>query len=56
MDIIAECKACGERREFDRNAVPTVLRQALIEEIEPKLKCSSCGAKSGKLLFGHYMD
>lgn len=52
--ILAECMACGDRREFDRDTVPTVLRHALIAEIEPRLKCSACGQKAGKLRFGSW--
>ncbi|MBB2698981.1 UNVERIFIED_ORG: hypothetical protein GGI66_003658 [Rhizobium esperanzae] len=55
LDIMAECTACGEMREFARDSLPAAFRQALISEIEPHLKCSACGAKSGKLRFGSYL-
>ncbi|MBX4941192.1 hypothetical protein [Rhizobium binae] len=56
VTIIALCKACGASREFDRNGVPANLRHALIADIERRLKCSSCGAKAGRLRFGSYVE
>jgi hypothetical protein len=55
LDIMAECTACGEMREFQRDGLPRAFRQALISAIEPHLKCASCGAKAGKLRFGSYL-
>lgn len=55
LDIMAECTACGEMREFSRDSLPRGLSHALISEIEPHLKCTSCGAKSAKLRFGSYL-
>ena len=54
VDIVAKCLACGEQRPFDKQKLPAGKRHALIEDIEPHMKCMSCGAKSGKLLFGSY--
>jgi hypothetical protein len=54
VQILAECQACGDRREFDRGAVPENMRHALISEIEPRLKCSACGERKGKLRFGSW--
>ena len=55
VDILAECTACGETREFQRDKLSMAMRHALVADIEKRLKCSSCGAKSGKLLFGSYV-
>ncbi|MBX5268525.1 hypothetical protein HJB99_07520 [Rhizobium sp. NLR17b] len=55
VTIMAECQACGEQREFDRKALPRGMQQHLISEIEPHLKCATCGAKAGKLRFGYYV-
>ncbi|NEK42896.1 hypothetical protein GR250_15865 [Rhizobium leguminosarum] len=55
VQIMVECTACGVKREFDRKTLPNGLRHALIEEIEPRLKCA-CGAKAAKLRFGHVLD
>lgn len=55
LDVMAECTACGEMREFRTDNLPSALRHALISDIEPHLKCTSCGAKSGKLRFGSYV-
>ncbi|TCL70669.1 hypothetical protein [Rhizobium sp. BK251] len=52
--ILVECKACGERREFDKHSLPPSLHHALVTTVESRLKCTSCGEKSGKMLFGHY--
>lgn len=54
--IMAECLVCGEMREFDRDAVPPVLKHSLISEIEPRLKCSACGKRAAKLRFGNWVD
>lgn len=54
VDIMAECQACGEQRQFDRKSLPASMSHHLIKEIEPHLKCATCGAKAGKLRFGHY--
>lgn len=54
LAILAECQACGQRREFDKRKVPPGLQHSLIREIEPLLKCSSCGARAGKLRFGSW--
>ncbi|MFL5015382.1 MAG: hypothetical protein ACJ8EW_04160 [Rhizobium sp.] len=56
VEIMAECQACGEQRKFDRRSVPASMRQHLISEIEPHLKCAACGAKAGKLRFGSFME
>ncbi|APO76125.1 hypothetical protein AM571_CH03331 [Rhizobium etli 8C-3] len=55
IDIVVECTACGVTREFQRDKLSMAMRHALITEIEERLKCSACGAKSGKLLFGSYI-
>ncbi|ARO22967.1 hypothetical protein TAL182_CH01154 [Rhizobium sp. TAL182] len=55
VTIMAECVACGATREFARESLPSGLQFALISEIEPHLKCSSCGAKAGRLRFGNYV-
>ncbi|MBX5015974.1 hypothetical protein [Rhizobium lentis] len=55
VTIMAECTACGATREFAREKLPSHLHFSLISEIEPHLKCSSCGAKAGKLRFGSYV-
>lgn len=55
LDIMAECIACGKTSEFNKQTVPTMLRHALITDIELRLKCSSCGAKAGKLKFGYFV-
>jgi hypothetical protein len=44
-----------DEREFDRDKLPSSLRHGLIETVEARLKCSSCGAKAAKLLFGSYI-
>jgi hypothetical protein len=54
--ILVKCEACGSEREFDRRAVPSVVRHALIKDIEARLRCVNCGAKSGRLGFGSYLD
>lgn len=54
-EISVRCKACGEECEFDRFRLPPVLRHALVEDVEARLKCSSCCAKAAKLLFGGYV-
>lgn len=54
--IMARCEACGSEREFDRDRVPSAMRQALIADIEPLLRCVSCGAHAGRLRFGSYLD
>jgi hypothetical protein len=56
MVILAECQACGERRDFDKKSVPPHMHHHLIRDIEPLLKCSSCGAKAGKLRFGSWAE
>lgn len=56
IDIMVECMACGTTREFHRYKLSMSARHALISDIEPRLKCSSCGVKSGKLRFGSYVD
>ncbi|MDO3431209.1 hypothetical protein QWJ46_00780 [Rhizobium sp. CBN3] len=56
VTIMAACQACGTEREFDRQSVPRRLEFALIPEIEAHLKCSACGSKAGRLLFGSYLD
>jgi hypothetical protein len=56
IDILAECKACGEMRPFQRNKLSFAARHALITDIEQRLKCTFCGAKNGKLLFGSYVE
>jgi hypothetical protein len=53
VEIHVICGGCGEEREFDRRSVPVSLRHELIEDIEPRLKCSLCGAKAAKLIFGY---
>ncbi|TLX12169.1 hypothetical protein [Rhizobium sp. MHM7A] len=53
--IMAECTACGKAREFARESLPSHMHFSLISEIEPHLKCASCGAKAGKLRFGSYV-
>ncbi|MBB4574367.1 hypothetical protein [Rhizobium lentis] len=53
--IMAECTACGARQEFMRERLPANLRQASIRDVEKRLKCSSCGAKAGKLRFGSFL-
>ncbi|KQV27619.1 hypothetical protein ASC97_04380 [Rhizobium sp. Root1203] len=55
-DIEVKCTCCGEQKPFDRHTVPPLFRHALIEDIEPRLRCSSCGAKAAKMLFGSYVD
>lgn len=54
--IMAECMACRDMRELDRNAVPQRWRHALIVDIEPRLKCSVCGKRDGKLRFGGWVE
>jgi NifU-like protein involved in Fe-S cluster formation len=54
MDIMAKCMACGQEREFDKRQLPAHLQHADVEDVEARLKCSACGAKAGKLEFGHY--
>ncbi|PDS67882.1 hypothetical protein CO651_32265 [Rhizobium phaseoli] len=54
VTILARCEACGAEREFDRQSVPALLRHALISELEERLRCTSCGAKAGRLRFGSY--
>lgn len=54
--ILVKCEACGAEREFDRRAVPPLLRHSLISELEARLKCTACGAKNGRLRFGSYLD
>lgn len=56
LDIMAECKACGEGQEFSESALPSNLQHAKVEVVEARLKCSSCGAKAGKLQFGNFVD
>ena len=56
LDIMAECTACGEGREFSKDALPPGLRHALVSEVEERLKCSSCGAKAAKLRFGYFIE
>ncbi|AHG45137.1 hypothetical protein RLEG12_18710 [Rhizobium leguminosarum bv. trifolii CB782] len=56
MTILARCEACGEEREFDRRSVSGRLKSALITEIEPRLKCATCGAKAGRLRLGSYLE
>ena len=55
VDIMVECTACSHTTEFDRYGLPNDLKHALISDVESRLKCSSCGAKSAKLRFGHWM-
>jgi hypothetical protein len=54
LTILARCTACGAEREFDRNGVPSSAQHALIKEIEPRLRCKTCGAKGGRLRFGSW--
>ncbi|MGO6707582.1 hypothetical protein [Rhizobium johnstonii] len=56
MDIMAECTACGEKREFLKKSLPQGLQHAEVSDVEKRLKCASCGAKAGKLRFGSYCD
>jgi hypothetical protein len=37
-EIRVRCKTCGEEREFDRFRLPLVLRHALVEDVEARLK------------------
>jgi hypothetical protein len=55
IDILVECTACGETREFHRDNLSMAMRHALIADIEKRLKCTSCGKKAGKLRFGSYV-
>ncbi|OWV92549.1 hypothetical protein ATY81_24410 [Rhizobium sp. R72] len=52
VDIVAKCHACGAERRFDRGSLPPSLRHAYIDEIQPRLKCQTCGAKGGEMMFG----
>ena len=56
LDIAVECAGRGQQREFDKQSLPNTLRHALIVDIERRLKCSTCGAKAGKMRFGHFAD
>lgn len=56
IDVLAECTVCGQQREFSKESLPAHLRHALVQEVEKHLKCASCGAKAGKLKFGHYVN
>ncbi|MGZ2484248.1 hypothetical protein ACVITL_002771 [Rhizobium pisi] len=55
LAIMAECTACGQQREFSKEDLPQNLRHSHVEDVEKRLKCSSCGAKAGKLRFGYYL-
>lgn len=55
LDIMAECTACGQSREFFKRSLPDSLWHALISDIEARMKCSACGAKAGKLKFGYLL-
>jgi hypothetical protein len=55
VTIMAECTACGKTGEFDKETLPKTLQHALIRDIEKRMKCLSCGAKTAKLRFGYYM-
>jgi hypothetical protein len=55
-EIGVRCKACGEERKLDRDRLAAPLRHALVEDVEARLKCASCGAKAAKLLFGSYIE
>lgn len=54
--IMAECTACGAQQEFIRERLPWNLRQASISDVEMRLRCSSCGARTGKLRFGSFLS
>ncbi|PDS74702.1 hypothetical protein [Rhizobium sp. L43] len=56
LDIMAECVACGETRPFSKASLPHGLQHAEVRDVEKRLKCASCGAKAGKLLFGNYLE
>lgn len=56
LDIAAECVACGETRPFSKASLPHALQHAEVRDVEKRLKCASCGAKAGKLRFGHYSE
>lgn len=56
VTILAHCEACGTEREFDRRSLPREMMHNLIADIEPRLRCASCGAKAGRLRFGSYLD
>lgn len=56
LTILAACTVCGSEREFDRYAVPVDAKNALIVDIERRLRCAACGAKAGRLRFGSYLD
>ncbi|ARM12153.1 hypothetical protein Bra5_CH01916 [Rhizobium phaseoli Brasil 5] len=55
VTVMAECTACGQRREFFTQSLPASLRHALVQDVEKRLKCASCGAKAGKLSFGYHV-
>ncbi|OWV94284.1 hypothetical protein ATY81_12615 [Rhizobium sp. R72] len=52
VDIVVKCHACEAERQFDRNSLPARFEHAYIDEIQPRLKCKTCGAKGGELMFG----
>ena len=54
--IQVRCAGCGDEKELDRNALPRSLEHALITDIERRLKCSACGAKKARMMFGSYVD
>lgn len=55
LDIMAKCTACGQEQGFSKESLPNSLKHALVEDVEKRLKCSSCGAKAGKLKFGYWL-
>ncbi|WPJ68028.1 hypothetical protein STOPSMEL_52 [Sinorhizobium phage StopSmel] len=55
VTFLVLCRACGVTREAHRNALGVGTHgNGELAKIEQRLRCSSCGTKDAKLMYGYF--